>query len=129
MVCGARAALMLGPDEWLLSGPEDDPWWEDFRTRAEAALGEGRGAVFEVSHQYAALIVEGVHVTALLNAGCPLDLDLQAFPVGRASRSLFGKIPILLWREAEQRFSVMVGRSLAEAFAGLLRAAARGAVV
>lgn len=126
----ARAALMLGPDEWLLTGPEQDPWWEDFRARAEASLrGEGeraKGAVFEVSHHYAALRAEGAHVADLLNAGCPLDLDPAAFLPGRATRTLFGKIGILLWRETEQRFTLMVARSYARALAELLREAARG---
>jgi sarcosine oxidase subunit gamma len=131
----ARAALMLGPDEWLLTGPEQDPWWEDFRRRAEVLLREEgeraggervRGAVFEVSHHYAALRAEGVHVADLLNAGCPLDLDPAAFPPGRATRTLFGKIGILLWRETEQRFTLMVARSYARALAELLREAARG---
>lgn len=129
VVCAGRAALMLGPDEWMLNGPEEDPWWEDFRTRAAAALGEGRGAVFEVSHHHAAFIAEGEHVGALLNAGCPLDLDSRAFPPGRAVRTLFGRVPLLLWREGEGRFLLMTTRSLARALAELLRAAAPGAAL
>jgi sarcosine oxidase subunit gamma len=49
----------------------------------------------------------------MLNAGCPLDLDERAFPVGMATRTLFMKADIVLWRVAEQKFHIEVWRSFA----------------
>ena len=63
----------------------------------------------------------------ILNAGCPLDLDLHAFPVGFATRTLFDKIEIVLWRRAETTFHVEVWRSFAPFVAASLAEAARGA--
>ena len=49
----------------------------------------------------------------LLNAGCPLDLDRHAFPVGMCTRTLLQKTEIVLWRIAENVFHLEVARSFA----------------
>ena len=49
----------------------------------------------------------------LLNAGCPLDIHPQAFPVGMCTRTLLAKAEIVLWRTAETSFRVEAARSLA----------------
>lgn len=48
---------------------------------------------------------------AVLNAGCPLDLNLSAFPVTMCTRTLIGKSPALLWRTAADCFRVEIARS------------------
>jgi sarcosine oxidase subunit gamma len=99
---GARAALWLGPDEWLLISP-DAP---DF-----AALAGLPHALVEVSHRQAALSVGGPHAAAALNTGCPLDLDETAFPVGMCTRTVLAKTQIVLWRTAPETFHVEAWRS------------------
>ena len=47
----------------------------------------------------------------LLNAGVPLDLDLAAFSIGVATRTLLAKADILLWRRGGERFRLEVARS------------------
>ncbi len=62
-------------------------------------------SLVEVSHRQIALEVSGPHAAAVLNAGCPLNLDLSAFPVGMCTRTVFAKAEIVLWRTDETVFS------------------------
>jgi sarcosine oxidase, subunit gamma len=120
-----RAALWLGPDEWLLIAPVADA----------AAVGDVLEQVLEgtahslvdVSHRQIGLIASGPAAARVLNAGGPLALDLKAFPVGFATRSVFDKAEIVLWRRAQATFHVEVLRSFAPYLVGLLAEAARGA--
>ena len=68
---GSRAALWLGPDEWLLLAPdvEESPLGVSL---AEALAGRAASLV-EVSHRQSGLVVTGPRATDLINAGCPLD--------------------------------------------------------
>jgi sarcosine oxidase subunit gamma len=109
---GARTALWLGPDEWLLLAPEDDA--------AISGL-ETAGAIVDVGHRQIGLSVDGRDAAAVLNGGCPLDLHALAFPVGMCTRTLFGKSEIVLWRRAADGFHVEVARSFAAYVHALLR--------
>ena len=53
--------------------------------------------------------------------------DLKAFPIGMATRTMFDKAEIVLWRRAATTFHVEVWRSFAPYLAGSLAEAARGA--
>ncbi len=98
-----RAALWLGPDEFLLLLPE--PWVADTMAALAAALGAAPHALVDVSQRQRGLVVEGADAATLLNAGCPLDLDLVAFPVNTCTRTLLGKAEVVLWRMAAGRFN------------------------
>ena len=78
-----------------------------------------------ISHRQVGLALEGPAAARLLAAGCPLDLDLSAFPVGMATRTLFVKAEIGLWRRADTAFRLEVGRSFAPYVAHMLNEAAR----
>ena len=116
---GERAALWLGPDEWLLLAPED----AGLARSVEAALAGEPGAIVDVSHRQVGLDVTGEGAAAVLNAGCPLDLGLDAFPVGMSTRTVLAKADIVLWRRAEHRFHVEVWRSFAPYVTDFLRQA------
>ena len=116
-----RTALWLGPDEWLV-------------------IDEGQGGLLQaandcaalhsatdVSHRNTAILVSGPGAALAINSGCPLDLSLQAFPVGACSRTLFGKIEVVLLRTAEEAFRVEVWRSFSDYAFGLLAEGARDA--
>jgi sarcosine oxidase subunit gamma len=120
-----RAALWLGPDEWLLIADGADA--ADIGGVLESVLDGTAHSLVDVSHRQIGLIASGPAAARVLNAGCPLDLDLKAFPVGFATRTLFDKIEIVLWRRAEASFHVEVWRSFAPYLAGSLGEAARGA--
>jgi sarcosine oxidase subunit gamma len=113
---GARAALWLGPDEWLLISP-DAP---DF-----AALAGLPHALFDISHRQTALTVSGPKAAAALNTGCPLDLDETSFPVGMCTRTVLAKTQIVLWRTAPDTFHIEAWRSFLPYVCGYLAEASR----
>jgi sarcosine oxidase subunit gamma len=116
---GARHALWLGPDEWLiLAAPGDD-----IAAGLETTLGGQPHSLVDVSQRQTAIGLSGAYVHNLLSAGCPLDLDLAAFPVGMCTRTLFGKAEIVLWRTSATSFHIEVWRSFSAYVWGLLQAA------
>lgn len=115
------AALWLGPDEQLLLGPEG----ADLAATLAPALRDLPHSLVDVSHRQIALEVSGPHAAAVLNAGCPLDLDLSAFPVGMCTRTVFAKAEIVLWRTSEDVFHVEVWRSFASYVTEFLAEVAR----
>ena len=108
---GGRAALWLGPDEFLVLAPAEE------ENAIEAAIAGSLGAIphslVSVSHRNTALEVSGTHAACLLNAGCPLDLDDAACPIGMCTRTVLAKAPIVLWRTAADVFYVSSWRSFA----------------
>lgn len=92
----------LGPDEWLL------------RAKAGTTIPMGEAlplAVIDISERAVCLVIEGPCAANILMSGCPLDLD--SFAVGRATRTIYETVEIILIREAEDRFHVEVWRSFA----------------
>jgi sarcosine oxidase, subunit gamma len=120
-----RAAFWLGPDEWLLIAEGVDP--EMMAAEIEAALGATPHSLVDVSHRQVGLDVGGAVAARAVSAGCPLDLRLSAFPIGMATRTIFDKVEIVLWRREETAFRVEVWRSFAAYLAAALIEAARGA--
>jgi sarcosine oxidase subunit gamma len=106
-----RAALWLGPDEWLLLAAEG----EAAAVQAAFAAGlEGRPySLVEVGNRNTALELTGPDAALVLNAGCPLDLDPAALPVDSCTRTVLGKAEIVLWRTDSDRFHIEVWRSFA----------------
>jgi len=128
-VAGTRAALWLGPDEYLLLDFAPDahaapviPGASAAETAAalEQALAGTRHALVDIGHRQFALEVRGPHAAHILNGACPLDLDLREFPVGMCTRTVFAKADIVLWRTRPDAFHVEVWRSFAGYVGGLL---------
>ena len=118
VVASERAALWLGPDEQLLILPEEEG--PNLQGALVAALGDLRHSLVDVSHRQGGFEISGLHAAAMLNTGCPLDLDPFAFPIGMCARTVFGKAEILLWRTAPLTFRLEVWRSFAGYVTGLL---------
>ena len=118
-----QALLWLGPDEWLLLRPADSTAATG-ALLAQALRAHAHSCV-EVSHRQIALAVSGRLATTVLNAGCPLDLHLEAFPLGMCTRTVLGKAEIVLWRLAPERFHLEVARSFVSYVSGLLATVAR----
>lgn len=119
-----RAALKLGPDEWLLiaadaAGDEAAARLQDTVENALAALPH---SLVDVSHRQTALLVEGPGAALALNAAVPLDLSVEAFPVGMATRTIFEKAEIVLWRQGPEAFRIEAWRSFAPYVQALLAA-------
>jgi len=120
-VNGEVAALWLGPDEQLLLAPEG----RELAATLATALRDLPHALVEVSHRQTSLEVRGPQAAILLNAGCPLDLDPGAFPVGMCTRTVLAKAEIVLWRTSEEVFHVEVWRSFAPYVTDFLAEVAR----
>jgi sarcosine oxidase, subunit gamma len=117
-------AARLGPNEWLLLGPEHDE--EALARQIEAALAGRLHALVDIGHGTAAVEVSGRHAPDVLNAGCPLDLANDAFPTGSATRTLLGKAEIVLMRlDDAPTYRVECGRSFARYVHDFLLEAAR----
>ena len=92
----------LGPDEWLMCAPEG----------TTIPSGEGLAlAIVDVSERSICFAVEGPRAAELLMSGCPLDLD--RFAVGRATRTIYETVEIIIVRAADERFQIDVWRSFA----------------
>ena len=92
----------LGPDEWLAFAPDG------------AAMPDAAGlsvSVTDVSDRSVGIILEGARAIEVLATGCPLDLD--HFAVGRATRTIYETVEIVIVREAMDRFHIEVWRSFA----------------
>lgn len=116
-----RSALWLGPDEWLLI---DD---SGRNLMADLAKVKVLHSAVDISHRNAAVLVTGEHAADVINAGCPQDLSLEVFPVGACSRTVMGKIEIVLLRTAPDAFRVECWRSFADYAFSYLTEAAKGA--
>jgi sarcosine oxidase subunit gamma len=121
---GACASLWLGPDEYLLLDADAAPA-ESIAQGLAAALGDAPHALVDISHRQTALELRGPRAAAILNGGCPLDFDIEAFPVGMCTRTVFAKAEIVLWRTAPHSFHVEVWRSFTDYVTALLSLIAR----
>jgi sarcosine oxidase subunit gamma len=108
-VAGDLAALWLGPDEWLLLAPLAEG--AALQARLQAALDGMAHALTDVGHRQGAMLLSGPQATVTLNAGCPLDFDPEAFPVGMCTRTVLARAEIVLWRTGAQAFRIEAGRS------------------
>ena len=120
-VAGRRAALWLGPDEWLVID------------EGGKSLSDALGAVtafhsaVDVSHRNLGFLVAGAGAEATLASGCPRDLSAAAFPVGSCARTVLGKAEIVVWRTGAEAFRVECWRSFGDYVFSLLSEAARDA--
>ncbi|MEX2150019.1 MAG: sarcosine oxidase subunit gamma family protein [Steroidobacteraceae bacterium] len=107
-----RAALWLGPDEHLLIAPQDDR--QTIAAELESALAGIAHSLVDVSQRQLAWQIRGADASAILNSGCPLDLDAAEFPPGMCTRTLLGKAEIVLWRKAAEEYHLEVWRSFSD---------------
>jgi sarcosine oxidase subunit gamma len=108
---GNRTALWLGPDEWLLLADHQEGC--DLQAELAAKLAGLPHSLVAVDHRNVGLEISGPRATEALNSGCPLDLEISAFPVGMCTRTIFGKAAIVIWRISTECFRIEVSRSFA----------------
>jgi sarcosine oxidase subunit gamma len=106
---GERTTLWLGPDEWLVVGPDGDA------PAIERALLDGGGWVttVDVSANRTAIELTGPSVRDLLAAGCSLDLHPRAFAPGRCAQTMLARAQVLLEARDPDTFRVHVRGSFA----------------
>lgn len=122
-----RTAARLGPDEWLLLTAETDA--EPLQTAIAIGFADAHHTLVDISHRNAAVEISGPMVPDVLNAGCPLDLGLDRFRPGDATRTPFGKIEIVLLRlddhDGQPRYRVEFWRSFGRFVHAFIAEAAR----
>ena len=117
---GDRRALWLGPDEWLIVGPDGK--------QATEALWVGLSGVFgsivDVSANRTVLEIRGSKARDLLAHGVAIDLDPRSFGSGRCAQTLLAKAQVILERRDESAFQLYVRTSFANYVASWLLDAA-----
>jgi sarcosine oxidase subunit gamma len=88
---GDRHILWLGPDEWLVVGPDGD-------RRLLALLQEPGASVVDVSANRTTIEVRS---RELLEHGCTLDLHPRAFHAGRCAQTTIARTQVILWQTAD----------------------------
>ncbi|HLU07156.1 MAG TPA: sarcosine oxidase subunit gamma family protein [Woeseiaceae bacterium] len=90
-----RAAIWLGPDEWLVVAPDGEA--ATFEAAVRAALpGDPWLSLVDLSHNYTTFLLSGSRVRDLLAKGCPLDLHPKAFRAGCSAQTMLAKSSVLL---------------------------------
>jgi sarcosine oxidase, subunit gamma len=118
---GPRAALWLGPDEWLVLGPPMTG--PEIVGELEAALAGVHRSVVDVSANRVALELAGDGRFDLLSHVCSLDLDPRAWRTGTCAQTLLGKTQAIL-HERTETTGILVRTSFADYLIERLLAAA-----
>jgi sarcosine oxidase subunit gamma len=123
-----RSVLWLGPDEWLVVGPDGDAG--ELGSLLAAALAGGPGSTVDVSAGYAILVLAGPSARELLEKGCTLDLHPRAFTTGQCAGTTLARGQMLLWQvgaevpQAGPAYRLLVRPSFADYFTDWLTDAA-----
>jgi sarcosine oxidase subunit gamma len=120
-----RAALWLGPDEWLVVGPPGS------EMELEDELRRSGHAVVDVSANRTTLELRGPRARELLEFGCPIDLHPRVFGPGRCAQTLLARANVLIWYvtdDPEPVFRILVRPSFAAYLAAWLADAADGLI-
>jgi len=120
---GGAISACLGPDEWIVIAEKDKH--AKLYDLALKLSSEYIMSVTDVSHRNVALTLSGPAAAETVNVGCPQDLSLEAFPVGKCTRTVFESAPILLYRISEEEFVMECWRSFAPYMLGLVEAHAK----
>lgn len=110
---GAISVRWISPDEWLivLPGLQAFAVETEFRNQMQGHYSlvnnSGGATLYELS---------GANVVDMLKKSTPVDLHLNAFPVGKVVTTVFAKGSAVLRRTGEQRFELIVRRSFADYF-------------
>jgi sarcosine oxidase subunit gamma len=121
---GRRAALWLGPDEWLILGPPGAV--AAIVAELEAAFAHVDRSVVDVSANRVAIDLTGPGRFDLLAHVCPLDLDARVWTSGRCAQTLLGRAQVVL-QERIETTGILVRPSFADYVVDLLLAV-RGAM-
>ena len=117
---GEHHALWLGPDEWLVVGPERTE--SALEARCREALGSDVGSVVDVSANRTTLELSGPTARAVLETGCAIDLHPRAFGPGRCAQTLVARTNVILHQTtSEPRYRLLVRPSFAAYLASWLR--------
>jgi sarcosine oxidase subunit gamma len=104
--------LCIGPTDWLLLAIDPDA--AALLQRLNDALGDSDFRATNISQSSARVQIEGSAVRDLLSKGCSLDLHPPLFPLGRALRTRFAGMPVIVHCTGTATFELLVTRSYAD---------------
>jgi sarcosine oxidase subunit gamma len=107
----SRAALWLGPDEWLILGPPRSE--TEIVRELETALGNERRSIVDVSSNRVALQLSGPAAKELLSVGCSLDLHPRSWTDGSCAQTTLASSQVIL-HERSAATRVLVRQSFAD---------------
>lgn len=116
---GNAVFVGTGPARWLALSDED--------AELAATLAKAAGPLAAVTEQSDASIVfelTGARVPDVLAKGALIDLDPRVFQIGDAATTVISHLGVTLWRASEERWRLLVGRSVHAAFCRFLIASA-----
>jgi sarcosine oxidase, subunit gamma len=89
---GDRDILWLGPDEWLVVGPDGD-------TGLAELLQEPGASIVDVSANRTTIEVRS---RELLEHGCTLDLHPRSFHAGHCAQTTIARTQVILWQTSDE---------------------------
>jgi sarcosine oxidase, subunit gamma len=98
---GTRHILWLGPDEWLVVGPDGDTGLADL-------LDEPGASIVDVSASRATIEVRS---RDLLEHGCTIDLHPRAFHAGHCAQTTIARAQVILWQTSDDPVYRLLVRS------------------
>jgi len=123
VVTGTVVSSRLGPDEWLVSMPDNDV--ANIREGLTDAFSGIFHSIVDVSHRNFLISISGPQAPQIINSGCPLDLRDGAFSLDKVTRTVFGKVEIVLRRSSRDSYQIECWRSFAPYVHGFLTRVAR----
>lgn len=112
---GSRHILWLGPDEWLVVGPDGD-------TALTELLREPGASIVDVSANRTTIEVRS---RELLEHGCTIDLHPRALHAGRCAQTTIARTQVILWQTGDEpSYRLLVRSSFAAYLADWLSDAA-----
>jgi sarcosine oxidase subunit gamma len=115
-------ALWLGPDEWLVVGPDGQQ--QALEQTLRNGLDGAFGSILDVSANHTLLEIRGSKARELLAHGVPIDLDARSFGPGSCAQTLLAKVQVIIQRRDEIAFYVYAQTSFATYVADWLLGAA-----
>jgi len=106
-----RRALWLGPDEWLVVGPDGQQ--EALEQTLRNGLDGAFGSIVDVSANRILLEIRGPKARELLAHGVSIDLDVRSFGLDRCAQTLLAKAQVIIERRDESAFHLYVRTSFA----------------
>jgi sarcosine oxidase subunit gamma len=108
---GGRAALWLGPDEWLVLGPARSVG--DLVAELTSAFDGLHRSIVDVSANRVAIVLGGPDRLEMLASGCTLDLHPRSWRTGMCAQTLFAKAQVILQERGDTTTRVLVRPSFA----------------
>jgi sarcosine oxidase subunit gamma len=108
---GSMAALWLGPDEWLITGPTDSVV---LTAKLQRAFRGKFVTATDVSHAFAVIRLAGPNAGDVLSKGCGLDLHPRVFKPGNVAGTLLARTHVVLHQVEASAYHLYVRRSYAD---------------